>query len=162
MKLAENIGEGNIKEVRKCLLNGDNPNQDYGGMTLLSLACNVGNVDVIYELLSHGADANAANLNDKINQPLLLAAFSCESKAITILLQAGAEVNQINEIGQTALMIAAKAGKVDAIQILLDNGALINKQDNLGRTAAHWACAGGDFVDVVIILKKKQAQIFLS
>jgi ankyrin repeat protein len=54
--------------------------------------------------------------------------------AITLLLDAGADVNQTNDAGDTALHAAAGAGLIDAIQLLADRGAKLDPINKAGQT----------------------------
>ena len=55
--------------------------------------------------------------------------------AVKLLIEAGADVNAVNEGSFTALHGAAFRGLNEVIQILVDHGANINAQDFQGRTA---------------------------
>ena len=55
-------------------------------------------------------------------------------EAVTVLLDAGADVNAVNEADFTALHGAAFRGLNEVIQILVDRGANINARDYRGRT----------------------------
>jgi ankyrin repeat protein len=52
----------------------------------------------------------------------------------TLLLDAGADVNQANESGETALHAAAAAGLTTVIQLLADRGAALDVKNKLGQT----------------------------
>src|SRR4029079_9905110 len=56
-------------------------------------------------------------------------------EAVTVLLDAGADVNAVNEADFTALHGAAFRGLNEVIQILVERGANINARDYRGRTA---------------------------
>jgi ankyrin repeat protein len=55
--------------------------------------------------------------------------------AVTVLLDAGADINAVNEGDYTALHGAAFRGLNEVIKILVDRGANINARDYRGRTA---------------------------
>ena len=59
--------------------------------------------------------------------------------AVTVLLDAGADVNAVNEADFTALHGAAFRGLNEVIKILVDRGANINARDYRGRTAYRMA-----------------------
>jgi ankyrin repeat protein len=52
----------------------------------------------------------------------------------TLLLDAGADVNQANESGETALHAAAAAGLTTVIQLLADRGAALDVKNKMGQT----------------------------
>lgn len=55
------------------------------------------------------------------------------------LLQAGEDINEVDEYGYTPLIETAIADKIDIAALLLEKGAQVNKPDMTGRTALHWA-----------------------
>jgi len=58
---------------------------------------------------------------------------------LTLLLDAGADINALNDNGQTALHIAVFWNNVDAVKLLLDRGADKTIKNKSGRTAADLA-----------------------
>jgi hypothetical protein len=56
-------------------------------------------------------------------------------EAVTVLLDAGADINAVNEADFTALHGAAFRGLNEVIKILVDRGANLNARDYRGRTA---------------------------
>lgn len=54
--------------------------------------------------------------------------------ATTVLLDAGADVNQVNEAGNTALHAAASEGATTLIQLLIDRGATLDAKNKEGQT----------------------------
>lgn len=105
--------------------------------------------DVIQALLTAGADHHLTTVDG--TTPLMAAAglgratFSPGLKrgrrspgaeeAVKLLLDAGADINAVNEADFTALHGAAFRGLNEVIQILVDRGARINARDFRGRTA---------------------------
>ena len=104
---------------------------------------------VIEALLAAGADLKLTS--DDGSTPLMVAAGlgrctfnpninrggrspSAEA-AVTVLLDAGADINAVNEADFTALHGAAFRGLNEVIKILVDRGANINARDYRGRTA---------------------------
>jgi len=110
-------------------------------------------VDVMKALLDAGADQTIAS--DDGTTPLMVAAglgrctFNPNIKrgarsqsaeaAVTLLLDRGASINQVNEADFTALHGAAMRGLNEVIKILVDRGANINARDFRGRTAYRMA-----------------------
>jgi len=67
---------------------------------------------------------------------------------LTVLLDAGADINALNENGQTALHIAVFWNNVEAVQLLVDRGADKTIKNKSGRTAEQLAIHY-DYVDVM-------------
>ena len=88
-------------------------------------------------------DAAKRQLDDQ----LIGAAFQCDLEKVRSALAAGADVNAVDDHGDTALMLAAESlwvcPKPDLIELLLQRGADIAKRDPSGWTAAdHFAVLG--------------------
>jgi ankyrin repeat protein len=66
--------------------------------------------------------------------PLHLAATSCHTNVVVLLLDKGAKIDPTEKDGATPLHFAAQEGCVDAVQLLLDRGANVNARDKQGRT----------------------------
>lgn len=60
------------------------------------------------------------------------------------LIEDGADVMDIDPIGETALHKAVRLGRMEAARTLLENGANANQKDGLGFTALHWAAMVGN------------------
>ena len=60
-------------------------------------------------------------------------------EAVQAAVAAGANVNAVNQSGQTALHVAASLGRNSIIQFLADSGADLNAKDRQGRTALNMA-----------------------
>ena len=146
--------KGDVKEIRRLLKTGENPNQaDENGRTALMWAADYSEATKV--LLDNGATPNQANKDG--GTALMCAAIGGHSDVIKILLDNGAEPNQADETGQTALIWAAVCGHSDTAKILLDNGATPNQADKNDRTALIWATAGRHS-DVVKVLLDNGAQ----
>lgn len=102
------------------------------------------NLDKIETLLNEKYDPNSQNLDG--NTPLhLICDLFCHDwqnayrqKVVTLLLNNGAQVNQVNNHGMTALHLLANS-RADAktIEIVLEHSADLNAQDNEGNTPLH-------------------------
>lgn len=113
--------------------------QSDGGETALMLAARANTpqaaVDTMTLLLAAGADPNLVSGGG--NSALMEAAYTGNTDAIDLLVQAGANVNHTNQYGETALLVGAlKMGSVDAIKALLAAGSDPNHEDKDGATAA--------------------------
>ncbi|MGB7326135.1 MAG: ankyrin repeat domain-containing protein [Rubripirellula sp.] len=136
--------DGNIDIVRKALAAGtkvDAPDPDRKYTALLMAAYN-GHAHVIKVLLEHGAEIDARDFEGKT--PLMHAASGPFPDAVTMLIDAGANVNATETTeGFTALMTAAAVGEVEVVKILLDRGADPNVVDEDNDTAKNHAINSG-------------------
>ncbi|MCH7596915.1 MAG: ankyrin repeat domain-containing protein, partial [Planctomycetes bacterium] len=85
----------------------------------------------IFQVLPAGALA-ASGAPTK--SPLHEAAASGDTDRLKELLTAGAEVDSLDDAGQTPLHKAAAQGRPEAVKLLLDKGADANAQDANGKT----------------------------
>lgn len=76
--------------------------------------------------------------------------------SVSMLLQAGADVNLQDKWGISALMIAAstREGSVDLVRLLLDAGATVKVQDRDGRTPLSLAADRGHSTIVRLLLER--------
>ena len=88
---------------------------------------------------------------------LIAAVKSGDPKAVTALIEWGAEVNQLDEQGWTPLNFAAGKGDLALVKILVENGADIFKTGRDLRTPYDIALAAGQ-VEVVKYLMKIEDQ----
>ncbi len=114
------------------------------------------------------APAAVALEKRKLNDQLIDAAFHCDLQTVRSTLDAGADVNAVDEYGQTALMLAAESLKVykkkDIIAILLERGANPALKDPSGWTAADHSAIMGHFdtggvqdsLDLLLAAQKEQ------
>ncbi len=90
--------------------------------------------ETVQALIDAGADPN---LLSRGKRPLHEAVFGDwgSPKSVEVLLRNGADVNALNEHGQTALMLAAQHGEPECVRLLLNGGADRTLKDKQGKTA---------------------------
>ena len=88
-----------------------------------------------------------------VASPLVRAASTGDLAAVKALLDAGADVNCLNEGGQTALILAAVMGHAEVVAHLIEAGADPQLRDHLNLTAVEWSIRRG-FSDVTKLLTK--------
>jgi ankyrin repeat protein len=138
----------------------------------------VENLDVLKQLLAHGADPDARlktvllaryhNTGDGQLGPgstaLMRAAKSLDLSAMRVLLDAGADPRLQNLNNGTALMFAAGLGRsglagrpeheaLDAIALCLDHGADVNAANATGQTALHIAVEQSDAIVKLLVVR---------
>jgi ankyrin repeat protein len=125
------------------------------GTTPLMRAAKNGDAASVRLLLEHGADPNARQKNG--TRALMLAAglgrgtgaftkdYATEAElleAVKVLIDAGADVNAVDDAGETPLHFGAQASD-DIVTLLVDRGAKLNVKDNKGRTPVEMALGVG-------------------
>ncbi len=136
---------------------GVNPNAAPHGGSALTAAIELGLEEMAFALIKAGADVN---LKAK-NPPLLVAAANGRVSVIPALLDAGADINVVDDIqidepedppkpkdpyrflptaeGATALIVATRMGHETTVKLLVERGADMNIGDKHGITALAWA-----------------------
>lgn len=85
-------------------------------------------------------------------QGLIVAAQTNTSTYLFELIKRGADVNVINQQGETALMWTATNGESNSTILLLQSGAYIDAVDNTGKSALIWAIINRHHLIVQILL----------
>jgi len=91
-----------------------------------------GNVDEVKRILSlDGVDINQGYEFGDCT-PLCIASRYGHVGVVIMLLQRGADVNNVNRLGETSLFIASRYGHVPVVELLLQHGANVNQGTNYG------------------------------
>lgn len=98
-----------------------------------------GDSAILKKLLAHGEQAALGS-----GKILLAAIRARRVDSATALLDAGADVNELDDEGRTPLMLAAASGQTDIAGALLRHLSQTNVADKLGRTALWYAAAAGN------------------
>jgi uncharacterized protein len=114
---------------------------DNQGATPLLLAINIGDVQLVASLLAGGAAPNIASRrsgnDDQVKLPLVGAVRSRSLPMVEALIEAGADLNRIDENRNWALREAIRNGSPDIVARLLSSGADPKRRDDLGNTLLH-------------------------
>lgn len=122
------------------------------GFTPLGIAAHFDKEDIVRLLLLHHADPNACSQNGYNSYPLH-AALSNNNEVIgKMLIEAGAEVNVIQNGRISPLHLAAQHGNIELIITLLEQGADVSATTEFGLTASDLAAEKG-FHEISDILK---------
>ena len=127
---------------RSLLPYGDNPTK-----SALVEACLVQNVELVDMLLEHGADPNLASMctdpdDSEHKYPLFVAVDKNNSHIVISLLNAGADVNVVDDYGESIVSFATEnviysahgqsmeemRNKLSTVRLLLEHGANVNMQ----------------------------------
>lgn len=122
------------------------------GLTALHCAAAIGNIEMISLLLKEKCvvDAQTADLQS----PLHKAVGNSHEDAVRLLLDNGADVNLLSNVGPP-IFYAAANGNDSLIQLLIDKGANVSATDNFGGTALNAAIDGVRFESTVRFLLDK-------
>ena len=133
---------GSPEEVADAIRGGANVNAIHRyGSTALSAAIMEGeNPEVVKILLENGADASLTD--EEGRTPLNDACYANNIPVITMLLDAGADINGSR---WTPLMSAMGFPNLETITFLLDRGADISARNESGLTAFWFAATYGDY-----------------
>lgn len=127
--LATAVKARDAEQVLALLKGGADPNRaaSYGGP--INLAAALGPPESVVALLDAGADPQTRGFGGM--SPLHSAALSGQSAITRILIDRGARVDALDNLGRTALLVYASgsAHNLDVLQILLKAGANPNAAD---------------------------------
>jgi len=128
------VAKGDLVEIEKFLHEGHDINMGGPLGTPLSVAAAAGHPTVIKYLIDRGGDPNMRDW--KAWRPLHSAILPdvANLKAVTTLVQNGADVNGIDKHLRTPLHRAAQFGHADAVRLLLSLGAQPDAIDENGWT----------------------------
>lgn len=117
------------------------------GEGAIHIAVRKGNGEYLRFML--GLRANPNLVADKDGEtPLTLAAVVNQPEMASILLNAGAKVDQGNRGGETPLIKAVRFNRLDMVQQLLQRGADADKTDYTGKSARAYAAANTRFPQI--------------
>ncbi len=106
-------------------------------------------VYAVRSMIDSGEDVNALSLDLIEGQywkmtPLIRASVLGNIEIMTMLLEAGADVNGKDEVGDTPLMAAAEFGHINGAKLLIESGANIDSTKPDQTTALMIAVRNGD------------------
>lgn len=117
--------KGNIECIQLLLSADADKNKAADAKTFpLFLAALFGHVGVVRVLLEAGVAANGATVSGEGAVPLCAAAHKGYVSIVRLLVEADADVNLVNEMGNTPLLLAACNGHVEIVNCLLSAGAV--------------------------------------
>lgn len=106
--------------------------------TPLTVACHLGDLNIVEELIKAGADVN---LRDNTHKPLTLACEEGHVGVVKLLIKAGANIN-VKDGSVTALTASCELGYIGIVDELLTSGADVNLRGD-SNTPLTFACEIG-------------------
>lgn len=122
------------------------------GFTPLGIAAHFNKEDIVRILLQHHADPNISSQNGYSSYPLHAALNNNNDNISKMLIEAGAEVNIVQNGRISPLHLAAQHGNIDLIIVLLEQGADVSARTEYNLTAADLASEKG-FHEIADILR---------
>lgn len=154
---------GRVEVVRMLLEHGANPDLGPNDSTCPLIAATLnGDENVTRLLLDKKSEVNVHG--GKYNAtPLINAASWLSIEFVELILQAGANIDDEDEDGDTALISAARRGDADSIKILLNHGADFMHTNHSGQNALQVAILNSNAnEDCAKILIDTMSEILLS
>ena len=136
-------------DIAKWLVSiGAEINTHCSGNTAVSLALAKGNYELFDFYLKHNGDCKGRNQLNLLHE----AANKDRCDIVELLIEKGADPNQLNNMHYTPLTISVAHGNKKICQVLLENGACATIPDKKGNTALHLACSLGnpDIINVLL------------
>ncbi len=148
------IFEGHVEIVDLLLARGYPFNaRNDAGETPLMLSAAQGNIAIMQRLIEKGASPNESSMTETA---LSLAVSSGGPKAVSFLLEVGADANGRVQKGQTPLFVVVREGNTKAFDILVAvEGIKLDAPSRFGWTPLMEAVAHGQHDMVKLLLEKK-------
>ncbi|MDR1694012.1 MAG: ankyrin repeat domain-containing protein [Lactobacillaceae bacterium] len=156
--------EGLNDRVMQLIKDGYDVNaRDNSGRTPLSIAIEKGNDELVIMLIGRGADVSSLHITPEFvkshpNLVKLLAISDAEGinsnlgvfatdktgvEALKAYIEAGGDINAVNDQKQTLLMMCTDVGNIDAVKYAIEHNADLNKKDINGNTALMYSAKNG-------------------
>ena len=148
-----------LEMIKSLVGYGADVNAKFNGKSVLSLAVDLNETDLILYLKSQGA-RYGKNLEKQLVEVIWDKEVSqsvCLEK-MKYLIYLGANVNKRNKDGDTVLMEAVKRGNAEIVKFLIENGANVNQKNKEGETALMVASEKGK-ADIVKLLIENKADV---
>ena len=123
----------------------------FHGMNILMLAIESKNIEIVKRILE---TENPNSTNGKFSA-LNFAAYKCSPEMVDLLLEKGAEINAVNNMGLSSLHIASRNNCLPVIVSLIEAGADPILQDKSGKLAKDYIKSHNDRNRIGYYLEKK-------
>lgn len=138
-KLMNAIDDKNFKKIKHLLMNGADINfSSMKGRTPLIRAIFSKNIEILKLILSYNPIVNS-NTKPHLSEPIWVAMDFTEYKMVEMLIDAGAEVNVRNHLGNTILHTAVDTNNLELVKKILKTNININAINNNGLKAIFYA-----------------------
>jgi ankyrin repeat protein len=130
--------ERKLKAVTRLVQLGANEEQEVPGIGQpISMAVRMKEPKVLKAILDGGGNPNAKSRQERGGTPILEEAVDHDNlESLKMLLDAGANVNARDSLGQTPIFRASNVSSFDAMKMLIDKGASLDVTNKRGITLA--------------------------
>jgi uncharacterized protein len=125
------------------------------GQTPLHYAAAHGLNDLVSSLLQHGSDPDLFGIPDtkgNLTTPLMAAAANGHLETVQLLADEGADLEKVNDVGDTVLMDVCKRPYPEIVKLLIKKGANVNAMGKDGYTALIYAACQGQVETIRLLL----------
>ncbi|KAM0247206.1 hypothetical protein ACHAP5_004288 [Fusarium lateritium] len=151
LQAAVESGQSDIVDI--LLEHGADPNLGGGEFTHpIIAAASKGEEAIFKKLLDAKVDVTVEG-GEYMSTPLTYAAIYLPTDSIRLILDAGADINHVDNEGDTALIVTAGLGDHETVRLLLDYGADVLVQNNEGLNAMRKALAADRPVCVKMLVE---------
>jgi ankyrin repeat protein len=151
-KLNQAILDGKTDKAIELIRNGENVDQySQRGFAPIHIAVANNNMEVIYALISAGADLNARTIDG--TNSLGIAIKNGNMAIVDALLKNGAVIDE-TKVGNSPLFDAVKRGDISFVQKVLDAGGELNHRNAYGETAIFYSSAYGNEAITSLLIKR--------
>lgn len=135
---------------------------DFFEATLLYIACENNNIEIVRYLLNKGAGVDIQNGAGKT--PLYIASLHRYNGIVSLLLNKNADVNIADNYGVTPAHVACSRGYLDIVKMLVENGADVEAgtssgSNSVGRTVLQTAVFSKKNIIAEYLLQEANAQM---
>jgi len=123
--------------------------------TLLMMACEYGNFEMVKYLVENENDTNIHSTDAKNRTALFYACEKGKYKEMEYLIQHGSNINMKSKYGETVLLIACENGYDKIVKLLLDHQCEINQHGKYGETELIRACKNNNITIIKYLIEAK-------
>lgn len=149
LPIREAIKQGDLESVKAYADDMEQFGPDIFSRMYLMLASSYGQTEIVTYMLKNGGDPGPYT-KKRLDTPLHYATGGGYVDTMVVLIEAGADVNAMDNYGKRPLHWAAETGHADAARVLIENGANPQPWSNFGTPLEEARERGYDEVVVVI------------